>query len=147
MAKFISMDRFKGGALLELFNRAMRQIASNIMDPNTDPEKARTLTIKMTFKPGKSRRSMKTSFAANVSLAPPLAEETVMLIGQDTRTGNIQMGEIDDQSNAVSVQGSMIPVKAEVVPQAPPVQAFDPETGEIYETAAQQTPIDLRRAQ
>lgn len=41
----------------------------------------------------------------------------------------------------------MIPVKAEVVPQAPPVQAFDPETGEIYETAAQQTPIDLRRAQ
>ena len=26
------------------------------------------------------------------------------------------MGEIDDQSNAVSVQGSMIPVKAEVVP-------------------------------
>ena len=147
MAKFISMDRFKGGALLELFNRAMRQIASNIMDPNTDPEKARTLTIKMTLKPDKSRRSMKTSFAANVSLAPPLAEETVMLIGQDTRTGNIQMGEIDDQSNAVSVQGSMIPVKAEVVPQAPPVQAFDPETGEIYETAAQQTPIDLRRAQ
>lgn len=60
MAKFISMDRFKGGALLELFNRAMRQIASNIMDPNTDPEKSRTLTIKMTFKPDKSRRSMKT---------------------------------------------------------------------------------------
>ena len=57
------------------------------------------------------------------------------------------MGDNDDQSNAVSVQGSMIPVKAEVVPQAPPVQAFDPETGEIYETAAQQTPIDLRRAQ
>lgn len=147
MAKFISMDRFKGGALLELFNRAMRQIASNIMDPNTDPEKARTLTIKMTFKPDKSRRSMKTSFAANVSLAPPLAEETVMLIGQDTRTGNIQMGEIDDQSNAVSVQGSMIPVKAEVVPPAPPVQAFDPETGEIYEAEApkQQAPIDLRQ--
>ena len=90
---------------------------------------------------------MKTSFAANVSLAPPLAEETVMLIGQDARTGNIQMSEIDDQSNAVSVQGNMIPVKAEVVPQAPPVQAFDPETGEIYEPASQQKePIDLRKA-
>ena len=130
-----------------MFNRAMRQIASNIMDPNTDSEKARTLTLKLTFKPDKSRRSMKTSFAANVSLAPPLAEETVMLIGQDARTGNIQMSEIDDQSNAVSVQGNMIPVKAEVVPQAPPIQAFDPETGEIYEPASQQKePIDLRKA-
>ena len=105
------------------------------------------MTLKLTFKPDKSRRSMKTSFAANVSLAPPLAEETVMLIGQDARTGNIQMSEIDDQSNAVSVQGNMIPVKAEVVPQAPPVQAFDPETGEIYEPASQQKePIDLRKA-
>ena len=89
---------------------------------------------------------MKTSFAANISLAPPLAEETVMLIGQDARTGNIQMSEIDDQSNAVSVQGNMIPVKAEVVPQAPPVQAFDPETGEIFEAPKQQEPIDLRKA-
>ena len=148
MAKFISMDRFKGGALLEVFNRGMRDIAKNIMDPNTDPEKARTLTIKLTFKPDKSRRGIKTLISPNISLAPPLPEETVMLIGQDTRTGNIQMSEIDDQSNAVSVQGSMIPVKAEVVPQAPPVQAFDPETGEIYVTVApkQQAPIDLRRA-
>lgn len=147
MAKFISMDRFKGGVLLELFNRGMRDITRNIMDPNTDSEKVRVLTLKLKFKPDKSRRSVKTDFSANVTLAPPLAEETVMLIGLDARTGNIQMSEIDDQSNAVSVQGNMIPVKAEVVPQAPPVQAFDPETGEIYEPASQQKePIDLRKA-
>ena len=71
----------------------------------------------------------------------------MMLIGKDARTGTVQMSEIDDASQAVSVQGSMIPVKAEVVPPAPPVQAFDPETGEIYETEApkQQAPIDLRQ--
>lgn len=146
MAKFMSLDRFAGGALLERFNLAMRQIVQNIADTNADPQKARTLTIKLTFKPD-AGRSVKTSIATNVSLAPPIADETMMLIGKDARTGTVQMSEIDDASQMVSVQGNMIPVKAEVVPPAPPVQAFDPETGEIYETAAQkqQKPIDLRQ--
>lgn len=146
MAKFMSLDRFAGGALLERFNLAMRQIVQNLADVNADPQKARTLTIKMTFKPDVGR-SIKTSVSTNVSLAPPLADETMMLIGKDARTGAVQMSEIDDASQMVSVQGNMIPVKAEVVPQAPPVQAFDPETGEIYEPASQQQePIDLRKA-
>ena len=147
MAKFISMDNFRGGELLEVFNQGMRDIAKNIANPNTDPEKARTLTIKLTFKPDKNRRGAKVLISPNVSLAPPLAGETMMLIGQDARTGNIQMSEIDNPSNTVSVQGNMISVRAEVVPPAPPVQAFDPETGEIYETEApkQQAPIDLRQ--
>ena len=140
MAKYMSLDRLAGGALLERFNLAMRQIVQNIADTNADPQKARTLTIKLTFKPD-AGRSVKTSIATNVRLAPPIADETMMLIGKDARTGTVQMSEIDDASQAVSVQGNMIP--------APPVQAFDPDTGEIYETAIpqQQEPIDLRRVQ
>ncbi len=74
MAKFISFDRLCGGAVLERLNLAMKQIASNIMDPNTDPEKNRSLTIKITFKPDKARKCIKTSIASNISLAPPLAD-------------------------------------------------------------------------
>ena len=95
MAKYMSLDRFAGGALLERFNLAMRQIVQNIADTNADPQKARTLTIKLTFKPD-AGRSVKTSIATNVSLAPPLADETMMLIGKDARTGTVQMSEIDD---------------------------------------------------
>ena len=62
MAKFMSLDRFAGGALLERFNLAMRQIVQNIADTNADPQKARTLTIKLTFKPD-AGRSVKTSIA------------------------------------------------------------------------------------
>lgn len=152
MAKFISFDRLCGGAALERFSLAMAQIARNIMDPNTDPEKNRTLTIKLTFKPDKSRRGIKTSISTNISLAPPVSDETMMLIGKDIRTGLIEMSEYGDNSQAIRVPGESIPVKAEVIPTAPPVQAFDPETGEIYETvqtdqATQQKPIDLRVAQ
>ena len=55
MAKYMSLDRFAGGALLERFNLAMRQIVQNIADANADPQKARTLTIKLTFKPDAGR--------------------------------------------------------------------------------------------
>lgn len=144
MAKTISLDRLCGGALLERFQLAMAQIGRNIMDPNTPPEKARTLTIKLTFKPDKSRKGIKTSIATNISLAPPEADETMLLIGQDLRTGRIEMNEYGDDSQAISMAGESVPVKAEVIPTAPPPRGYDPETGEIFEPAGHQKPIDLR---
>lgn len=147
MANFFSFDQLCGGAVLERFRLGMAQIVRNIVDPNTDPEKNRTLTIKLTFKPDKSRRSVKTSVATNISLAPPLADETVLLVGQDIRSGRIEMTELGNNNQSIGVQGESVPVKAEVVPTAPPVQSFDPETGEIYEPPTQrQAPIDLRAA-
>lgn len=145
MAKLISLDRLCGGALLERFTMEMAKIVQNIIDPNTDPEKNRTITIKLTFKPDKGRKSVKTSIATSLCLAPLLADETMLLIGQDLRTGRIEMAEYGDSSQSVSVAAESIPVKAEVIPTAPPPQAFDPDTGEIY-VAAGQRPIDLRAA-
>lgn len=148
MGNFFSFDQLCGGAVLERFRLGMAQIARNILDPNTDPEKNRILTIKLTFKPDKSRRSIKTSVATNISLAPPLADETVLLVGQDIRSGRIEMTELGNSSQTIGVPGESQPVKAEVVPTAPPVQSFDPATGEIYEPPVQrQAPIDLRAAQ
>lgn len=142
----ISLDSLCGGALLERFQLAMAQIGRNIMDPNTNPEKARTLTIKITFKPDKSRKGIKTSIATNISLAPPEADETVMLIGQDLRSGRIEMQEYGDNSQKIQVQGEQLPVRSEVIqPDRQPTRGFDPETGEIIEPASQ-APIDLRRA-
>lgn len=140
----LSLDRICGGAVLERFRLAMRQILRNIMDPNTNPEKARTLTIKMTFKADKNRKNMKMQVSTNISLAPPEADETVMLIGQDLRTGTIEMSECGDDSQRIQVAGDSLPVKAEVIPTAPPPRAFDPETGEILEP--QNGPIDFRKA-
>lgn len=140
----ISLDQICGGAVLERFRLGMAQILRNIMDPNTNPEKARTLTIKMTFKADKNRKNMKMQVSTNISLAPPEADETLMLIGQDLRTGAIEMSECGDDSQRIQVAGESIPVKAEVIPTAPPPRAFDPETGEIFEP--QNGPIDLRKA-
>lgn len=142
----ISLDQFAGGALLERFRLAMIQIGRNIMDPNTDPEKARSITIKITLKPDKPRRSVKTSIATNIRMAPPLADETTLLIGKDLRTGRIEMSEYGDMSQTVSMESEKLPVRTEVVATAPPMSDFDRETGEIFDPEAQvrRGPIDLR---
>lgn len=141
-----SLDSLCGGALLERFILAMKQIGGNIVDPNTDPEKARSITIKITFKPDKSRRSVKTSIATNVSLAPPVANETLLLVGQDLKTGRIEVSEYGSQSQGMRIAGEAIPVQTEEIrPEPVSSEAFDPETGEIIEPAGYQKPIDLRR--
>ena len=104
----ISLDSLCGGALLERFSLAMAQIGRNIVDPNTDPEKARSITIKITFKPDKSRRSLKTSIATNISMAPPVADETLMLIGQDLKTGRIEVSEYGNAGQAMAVVGEAV---------------------------------------
>lgn len=143
---YISLDRLCGGAVLERSTLALQQIARNIMDPNTDPEKARTLTIKMTFKPDESRKSIALKVDTNIKLAPPVADSTLLLIGQDIKTGRIEMSEYGDQSQAVQAQGESLPVRTETYPASGPVpmQDFDPETGVIYEHS--DGPIDLRKA-
>lgn len=44
------------GAVEERFQLALAAVLENINDPNTDPEKARTITIKVVFAPDKERR-------------------------------------------------------------------------------------------
>ena len=85
--KRISMDDMCGGALLQRFNMEMAKIGRNIMDPNTDPRKPRKLTISLTFKADESRKSLTTSIRTSSSLAPLEPINTIMLAGQDIRTG------------------------------------------------------------
>lgn len=148
MAQYISFDRLCGNGVLEDFTEELKQIMSNISNPNTDPEKSRALTIKITFKPDKGRRGIKTSVTMKSDLAPRVANETMMLLGKDPRSGRIEMREIGDNSQVISTL-ERSEVKTELVHTAPPPRSFNPETGEIIEPEVQtQTgPIDLRAAQ
>ena len=42
-----------GGAVQERVDRALERVAKNILDPNTDPKKSRSITLKITLKPDK----------------------------------------------------------------------------------------------
>ena len=113
--KRISMDDMCGGALLQRFNMEMAKIGRNIMDPNTDPRKPRKLTISLTFKADESRKSLTTSISTSSSLAPLEPISTIMLAGQDIRTGAINIQELDNYNNSLQVAGERTTVQAEEI--------------------------------
>lgn len=43
-----------GGAVQEKVDRALEKVTKNIIDPNTDPKKKRSITLKITLKPEKT---------------------------------------------------------------------------------------------
>jgi hypothetical protein len=84
----IKLDELAGGAVHEKFNREMKRVLANIMDPNTDPEKKRKITITLTIAGDENRMTTNVSVAAKSTLAPARDVSTKLVIGEDPR-GNI----------------------------------------------------------
>lgn len=136
----ITFDNIAGGELAEKFTMALAQIGRNILDPNMDPEAARGMTININFKP-KSSGVIDIKFDVKTKRAGFQKSETVFLIGQDAKSGRIEMSEYgSDRPQVTSVAAAPAAAYTEV---RQPAQTFDPETGEIYEEP-RKAPIDLR---
>lgn len=48
--KNLSIEALSDGAAIERVNLALREVLTNMQDPNTDWKKARTVTMKLTIK-------------------------------------------------------------------------------------------------
>lgn len=66
----ISLTTICHGGVPEVFERELSEVLKNIADPNTAPEKARTLTLKFTFKPTEDRSGAAIDFSCRASLQP-----------------------------------------------------------------------------
>ncbi len=140
----ITFDNIAGGELAEKFTMALAQIGRNILDPNMDPEAARGMTINLKFKP-KRKGTIDIEFDIKTKLAGFQKSETVFLVGQDVRTGRIEMSEYGSDRPQVMSVAADPPAAAYTEVRREP-QTFDPDTGEIYEES-RRGPIDLRAAQ
>lgn len=134
MPKKINMETFCQGALSEQMNQVMQEITRNIQDPNTDAEKARKLTMTITFKPNEDRTLVKTEIQTKSSLVPSVPVKTTMVMGKDLKTGAVELAEYAKQ-----VPGQMV-LNEEG-------KAFDPLTGEIAEPAVEKKNVRLVRAE
>lgn len=54
----LSLDTICDGQVPALFERELRAVLDNIADPNTDPEKTRSITITLNIKPLQDRSGM-----------------------------------------------------------------------------------------
>lgn len=75
---FKSILEMKNGAFLEVTDLELTKVINNIRDVNTDPKKARKLTISVTLKPDDSRQNIAVGFDVKTTLAPVNSQVTML---------------------------------------------------------------------
>ncbi|WEA47319.1 replication terminator protein [Priestia aryabhattai] len=81
--QIIDLNSFADGALAERFNIEFQKVLANVTDPNTDPEKARKLTITVSVKSDKRRKVSNVSVVAKTTLLPARDIQTQVLMDFD----------------------------------------------------------------
>lgn len=163
----INLETLAGGAFAEKLNEALMQVAENIQNPNTEATTKRQITVNIKFTPNKTRQMVGTQIAVTTKLAATEAIDTQMVMGVNMRTGQIR-GQMDlsdftdaDQDPEPEETPAAAPTPGQNPTgkpldlknrgkQAPaaaaelvPGRDYDPDTGEVYETAGQ--PADDRQ--
>ena len=139
-----------GGAIQEKIDRALEKVARNILDPNTDPEKKRSITLKIMLKPDdKDNEDVEVTADVSVSLAPELGVSTRFFVNKDLKNDRVTImehkrGEIRGQLDFSDIGLNTITTVSEDQ-QVTETRTVDPETGEIIETEEVNKVVDLRR--
>lgn len=106
-----NLDVIAAGALNEKYQDEMTRVLENIYDPNTDPEKARKITIVLTIKPDKDLSTVTMSIDCKSTLAAREPVTTRVFIDKD-RDGNVVASEITKpMPGQVTMDGEIIAPK------------------------------------
>lgn len=81
----LSFSTLAGGGVEEKLQYALKEVAANIADPNTDAKKARSITMKITLKPNESRQIANAEIDVKTSLVSPMGISTTLLIDRDEK--------------------------------------------------------------
>lgn len=103
MSTIYSLDKLLGGAVAEMYSKAMRDIAANVLDPNTKPNAKRKITLTMTIEPDKARDIADISVEVKTTPAPHIAAAGRLIYDRD-RDGNAICGEFGTGANSNQVE-------------------------------------------
>lgn len=85
------------GAIKERVDYEMAAILDNILDPNTSATSKRKLQLTLELKPDADRRTITVSCSAKSTLVPTNPVYTSLYVGEDRRTGEMQVMEMVPQ--------------------------------------------------
>lgn len=91
----------RGGLVERIHEEILRAIA-NIVDPNTDPKKARKVKVEISIRPNEQRNMAEIAVNVSSTLQAPRPIETGIMIGYNPLTGEVgaselASGEFEDQ--------------------------------------------------
>lgn len=135
------------GAVQERVNHALQKVSENVLDPNTDPKKKRSITLTLSFDPNPDdREDVSVDVSVGVKLAPETGLKTQFFLSKNLESGMVSItehakGQIKGQ---LSFDDLELPEKNDALPTAEEL-GCDPETGEILEDGDNKV-VDLRKA-
>ena len=136
-----------GGAVQEKIDRALEKVARNILDPNTDPTKKRTISLKITLKPDEDdNEDVEVNAEVTMTLAPENGVSTRFFVNKNLENNQVTVmehrkGEIRGQLDFSDMDYQEKPKKV----TAPVEQENEEEEVEDW-VASDHTVLDLRRS-
>lgn len=93
MVNKLDLSKLAQGAFMEQFNIELEKVLANIKDPNTDPLKARKITLTATLKTDEEREVVAFSVQSAATLVPVKPLSTIILVDK-TPDGNVVGAEL-----------------------------------------------------
>ena len=81
----VELSTFQSGAVIELFNEEMDKVLSNIADENTAANVERSITVKISIKPDKTRRTAQVKTQVSSTLAKMNPAESLLWFDKDDK--------------------------------------------------------------
>lgn len=107
------------GAFMEQFGIELHKVLANIKDPNTDPTKARKVTLTATLKGDENREVVTFEVQTKASLVPakPLATTLIVdravdgtVVGAELKSGQRGQMYFDDSGTVRDDKGNVVPM-------------------------------------
>lgn len=97
------LEDMNGGVVKDLWPDALAEILENIGDENTPAQSTREINLKISFKPTKTRDSAYTTVEMKTKLAPPKANESVILLSNDGKVTKAYARQHDPEQMGLEV--------------------------------------------
>lgn len=92
-----SILEMASGLIKDQVNAEVNKIIDNILDINTEAKKKRTLTLTIDFLPSWDRSEVSVTATAKSKLLPSNSVQTMLYVGADSFTGELQAVEMTPQ--------------------------------------------------
>lgn len=135
------------GAVQERVNHALQKVSENVLDPNTDPKKKRSITLTLSFEPNPDdREDVSVDVSVGVKLAPETGLKTQFYLSKNLDSGMVSItehakGQIKGQLSFEDLEA----MNKNVAPPTAEELGCDTDTGEILEEGSGKV-VDLRGA-
>jgi hypothetical protein len=81
--KQVDLSTMKGGQIIDMFNEELKKVLANIADANVKPDESRKITIELSIKPDKSRRTAQTKIDVHSKLASVKPSEGLLFFDEN----------------------------------------------------------------